>query len=125
MHYVSVAYPDNPTENDKEHIKNFFLSIGNVLPCATCRYHFSNNLKNFPLSDTVLSTRCNLINWLKDIHNEVNIRHNKKPWTYDDVIKKYTQNNSYTIEIISITLLIVIIIIIIVYMKYIRQKIIF
>jgi len=122
MHYLTVAYPDNPTDDDKRNAEKFFLSVGNILPCQTCRVHFAQNLQRYPLTANVLSCRYNLINWLNDIHNEVNTRTNKKRWTYDDIIAEYTTQpkQSYTIELITIFLLILLMVIIIVYMK--RQK---
>jgi hypothetical protein len=119
MHYLTMAYPNNPTQQDKENVSNFFNSIKNVLPCENCRVHFAMNLQKFPLTDKVLESKYNLINWLKDIHNEVNTRNGKKLYTYDDIIQEYNNNNNDNkVEIITIALLILIIIIIIVYMKY-------
>ena len=45
------------------------MSFGNVIPCENCRVHFALNLKNYPLTDKVLETRFNLINWLNDVQN--------------------------------------------------------
>jgi hypothetical protein len=118
MHYVTIAYPENPTQQDKDKIKKFFLSIADVIPCENCRVHFAINLKKYELTDNILGSRYNLINWLKDIHNEVNIRTNKKTYTYEDVINEYSikENADYKVETVTIILLILIIIIIIVYM---------
>jgi len=122
MHYLSMAYPEAPTEQDKEDIKNFFTSISRVLPCAKCREHFKTNLKNYPLNDKTLSSRKNMINWVKDLHNEVNRRNDKKEWTYDEIIKEYgNDTESYTIEIITAILFALIMIIIIFYISYRRN----
>jgi hypothetical protein len=119
MHYLTIAYPENPSNADKENVKKFFASIGNILPCEKCRAHFALNIKNYPLTDSILENRYNLINWLKDIHNEVNIRNNKKTWTYQDIINEYENETvSYKTEIATVILLITIIIIIIFYMMY-------
>jgi Erv1 / Alr family len=124
MHYLTVAYPNNPTESDKEDVKQFFLSVGRVLPCEKCRAHFAKNLQNYPLTETVLSSRYNLVNWLKDIHNEVNTWSGKKQWSYDEVVNEYGDHGkpSCGIEIITISLLILIIVIMIVYFKFLRNK---
>jgi hypothetical protein len=84
------------------------------------------NLERFPVTDTVLSSRYNLINWLLNVHNEVNGRTNKKQYSYDDLIKEYdlnenNNNNNISIEIITIMLLILLVIIIVVYMLKFRQ----
>lgn len=117
MHYITLAYPDEPTKEDKENIKNFFMGVKNVLPCENCRIHFAMNLKNSPLNDNVLSCRYNLINWLNDIHNEVNKRTGKKTYTYDELMKEYSNKNNYNVEIVTVILLILIIIIILIYAK--------
>lgn len=118
MHYLTIAYPDEPNDDDKLKIKNFFLSIKDVLPCEKCRIHFAINLQNTPLNDYVLSSRYNLINWLRNIHNEVNTRQNKKIFSYDEVIKKYSNKyNNYNVEILTFILIILLIIIIIIYYK--------
>ena len=60
MHFVTLSYPDsnqNISEQDKTHVKDFFLSVKNVLPCENCRLHFEQNLEKFPLNDNILSSR--------------------------------------------------------------------
>jgi|SRR3989344_3669820 len=124
MHYISVAYPDNPTKEDKESIKMFYENIKNILPCEKCRVHFVEELKKYPLTDNILASRYNLINWVKDLHNYANQWGNKKQWTYEDIINKYYnlyEEQSYNVEIITIILLVIIVCIIIVYMKYFRE----
>ncbi len=120
MHYLTMSYPDNPNDLEREKIKRFFLAIADIIPCENCRVHFALNLKKFPLSDTVLESRYNLVNWLKDIHNEVNIQNGKKIYTYDDVINEYSnknKKNDFSVEIVTVILLILIIIILLVYVK--------
>jgi hypothetical protein len=51
MHYITISYPDNPRERDKEHMGQFFRSVGNILPCEKCRVHFAQNLIKYPLTD--------------------------------------------------------------------------
>ena len=36
IHYVTFGYPINPTNQDKENYKMFFLSLQNILPCSKC-----------------------------------------------------------------------------------------
>ena len=118
MHYITMAYPDDPSVEDKENIKNFFSSLKNVLPCENCRVHFELNLKKHPLNNNVLSCKYNLINWLNDIHNEVNIRTGKKTYTYNELIKEYSnKKTNYNVEVVTVILLILIIVIILIYAK--------
>ena len=43
-------------------------------------------------NDKNMDTRHKLIEWLIDIHNEVNRMNNKKIYTYNEVYKKYIMN---------------------------------
>jgi hypothetical protein len=121
MHYLTMSYPDEPTQMDKDKIKRFFLAIGDIIPCENCRVHFALNLKNSPLTDKVLESRYNLINWLKDIHNEVNSRNGKKTYTYDDIINEYSNKNNggdYSVEIVTVILLMLIVVILLIYINF-------
>lgn len=120
IHYLTMAYPDNPSHEEKQAIKNFIYSLGKVLPCENCRVHFAMNLENFPLTENVLSSKYNLINWAREVHNEVNTRKNKKNWSYQEVIKEYSPKNDLncnTVELVTISLLVLIMIILVLYMK--------
>jgi hypothetical protein len=84
LHYVSLGYPENPTNTQKEQYKNFYYSIKNVLPCHKCAQHYAENIQNFPLTDNILSDKNKLINWVIDVHNEVNKITNKPILNYDE-----------------------------------------
>lgn len=119
LHFLTLSYPDNPSNEDKIKIKNFVLSLKDVLPCETCRHHFHKNLDRFPVTETVLSSRYNLVNWLLNVHNEVNSRNNKKQYSYDDLLKEYNLGENagnISVEIITIMLLMLLVIIIVMYM---------
>jgi len=118
LHYVTIAYPDYPTPQDKENVKSFFYSLGGVLPCENCQHHFAKNFEKYPLSDKVLSCRYNLVNWLIDIHNDVNARNGKKIWSYDEVMDLYTKDNNmnFTINCMTVGLIVLIIVILLVYL---------
>ncbi len=117
FHYVTFAYPDNPTFEDKENYKVFFNSVGTILPCLSCRENYKSHLKIFPLNDNVLSSRQNLVLWLINIHNEVNKMHGKKILTYNDVINIYFAKPFDYSQYYPLILLLVIIIIWILYKK--------
>jgi len=89
LHSITFNYPDNPTEDEKKHYKNFFENLKFILPCDLCKEHYKINIKKKKLTDKVLSSRKNLIEWLIDIHNEVNKRNKKKKLKYKEVVKKY------------------------------------
>ena len=90
MHYVSLGYPSNPTEEDKRNYKNFYTSLQHILPCAKCANNYSHNLKKYPI-DNHLSSRDTLVKWVIDIHNQVNNELNKKEYTYEEALSLYTE----------------------------------
>lgn len=89
LEHIVFAYPIKPTNIDKQNMKNFFNAIGPILPCEKCRVNYSSHLQKIPLTDTALSSRYNLINWLTQIHNQVNIMNNKPTMTYTDAVMNY------------------------------------
>jgi hypothetical protein len=88
LHTITFHYPINPTQEQKIKHKELFENLVYTLPCARCAQHYSNNLKKYSL-DEALQTKDKLINWLIDIHNEVNKKNNKKVYSYDEVKEIY------------------------------------
>jgi hypothetical protein len=118
IHFITIAYPDTPTEEDKQNVKTFLKSLQHVLPCETCRNHFKSNLITYPITDEVLSSRYNFISWAVTVHNEVNRRTGKPEMSVDEAINLYTTKKQYDYsQIITIVLLILLIILIIFYIK--------
>jgi uncharacterized membrane protein len=92
MHMIALAYPNNPTNEDKENYKTFFTILGNVLPCQLCADHYKQNLINFPLTEYILSSRDTVLKWTIDIHNEVNKSIGKKILDYNEAITLIKNN---------------------------------
>ena len=103
IHHIAIGYPNSPTENDKNNYKSFFTLMGTVLPCSICSEHYNENLLIHPLNDEVLSSKTNLINWTIDMHNEVNKKHGKKIYDYDEalelIINNYNNLNTFNNEL--------------------------
>ena len=93
-----------------------------------CRVNFNNHLEKYPLDDTVLKTKKNLIEWLVNIHNEVNIMHNKPIMTPNEVMLLYLKKPTNFIDVFyspifqKILLTIIIIIIIYFILQYYQSK---
>ena len=94
LHLVALGYPKNPTMFDKSIYKNFFASIGTVLPCTKCTSNYSKHFAEFPI-DTFLDSRESLFLWTVKLHNIVNAEKGKEIWSierakkyYDDLITK-------------------------------------
>lgn len=93
LHFVALAYPENPTEEDKFKYKNFFTLIQDVLPCSICREHYKQHLVKYPLDDDTLLTTKSLLHWTIDVHNEVNIATKKRTLSYEEAIASIKSRN--------------------------------
>lgn len=75
IYCITAVYPDNPTKEHTECIKNFFLSLKCLLPCKGCRESYlkisdesntnANDIENFKNKD-------NLIKFVYCLRNKVN-----------------------------------------------------
>ena len=122
LHYLTFSYPDNPTSMDKQNMKAFFSALGPILPCEKCRMNFAKHTSIYPLNDEALSSRFDLINWLINIHNEVNKMNGKRIFTYDEAMDAYLYKKDNNCLIVNtrmavIVVSIVIIIIMVVFLK--------
>ena len=123
LHSITLAYPDNPTDDDKTYHKNFFESLKNILPCEKCRNHYIQNLNIYPI-DNHLENKESLFKWLVDVHNRVNIDNGKREYSYDEVTKLYenmyskNKNGYYISNTTLIVIFIILIIVLIIYYKY-------
>jgi hypothetical protein len=77
LHCVTMGYPNIIDETNEQHIfrreqtKEFFTTLGNVLPCKFCRDSYNDFIIQHPI-DLNLNTRKELARWFYDIHNKVN-----------------------------------------------------
>ena len=95
LHSITFQYPDEPTDLDKRKYFTFFNSLKNVLPFPNCQEHYE---KNFEKIEIRLDNREGLIEWLIDIHNEVNRNSGKKVYSYDEVYQLYNDMYGVTSE---------------------------
>lgn len=73
-HTVTFGYPVNPTDEQKTAYRNYFMSIGDVLPCKYCRESYQYFVKHgdTALTDADLANRDSLVRWLYRVHQAVN-----------------------------------------------------
>ena len=71
LHTLTFAYPDNPTLEEQQSAESFFRSLGPLLPCASCREHYVNEIFSRPPE---VSSKAALSSWLVEVHNRVNYR---------------------------------------------------
>lgn len=123
LHTITLNYPHNPTMYDKQYYKNFFINLHYILPCEWCSNNYKQHLQKYPI-DNYLNTKKNLVQWLINIHNEVNIIFNKNTIDYSEFIniykniynRKKTFFTSYNIILILCVFIIITLIILCIYL---------
>lgn len=98
VHYVALGYPMQPTVEEKEQMRTFYLTLGKVLPCKKCRVNFADHLTKLPLTDAVMANRNALFAWTVDLHNEVNKMTGKDVQSVEQALehlKNYTGKPTY------------------------------
>lgn len=88
MHTFSYAYPENPSVIEKQSAKNFYSSIGNLIPCTHCSQHCLEYTKRNPPQ---VQNKQSLINWVYNFHNEVNKRLGKPIYPKHELDSKYNE----------------------------------
>ena len=73
MHRGAIAYPEKPTDEDKEKARQFFNGLSVMIPCPSCSMHFKDYFKN-TFNDKVLESSEALQRWVFDIHCAINDR---------------------------------------------------
>ena len=95
---IVLSYPDKPSYEEKKIYKNFLLQLKDILPCSSCRDHYTNNIMYIPLNDYYLSSKYKLIEWIIQIHNKVRkYNGNNNLLTFDSFMQYYDKafnNNS-------------------------------
>lgn len=94
LHCISFNYPHNPTNEQKNNYKAYFMALQHVLPCCLCRASLGKFLLNGPtkLTDDVMTNRQTLTKWLYTLHNAVdNKLGTKYNISYKQLCDKYNK----------------------------------
>ena len=87
-HIITFAYPDTPTDAQKQSALNYFQSFSDILPCGKCQTHYREMIaKNPPPVDSMDQ----LSRWFVNLHNQVNMRLGKPTMTYEEAKELYTK----------------------------------
>jgi hypothetical protein len=86
MHALAYAYPDAPTEAERESARAFFRALPDLLPCESCRLNVVKELAADPVEPNLDSAR-KLGEWVSRLHNSVSVRLGKQPVDYADGLK--------------------------------------
>lgn len=85
IHIAALGYPTKPSYGHKKAAKDFFESLSFLIPCPICREHYTEHLEKYPITPH-LDTRADLFKWTHLLHNEVNLKLNKRKFTEEEVI---------------------------------------
>ena len=92
IHYITLGYPPNPTDETKKQYSNFFYELKNVIPCSICGNNFKKHIYEYPLTDDILSDKTKFIDWGITMHNLVNLSNNKKIYDYNSGLQEIITN---------------------------------
>lgn len=83
-----IIVPDATFEKIRRRTICLFQFIARSIPCPTCRLHFKNFIKRYPLKDN-MGSREQLLRWLWIAKSEVNKRSKKINTPFKVVCKSY------------------------------------
>lgn len=74
VHSITFGYPVKPTQEQKDNYKQYFKSLGDVLPCRHCRDSYKNFIASgyAEMTDDVFNDRDSLTRWMYRVHECVN-----------------------------------------------------
>jgi len=111
IHYISLGYPDNPTDNDKNNYYNFYINLWKIIPCLSCSNNYKRHLLELPI-DSYLQSRNTLFEWTIKLHNIVNKELGKEYISIDKAINIYSRdinNNKNKLNSLIFILILIII----------------
>ncbi|KAI0827703.1 ERV/ALR sulfhydryl oxidase domain-containing protein [Trametes gibbosa] len=74
LHTMTLRYPEDPTQDERDALNNYFHLMSRLYPCGECAAEFQLLLKKYPPQT---SSRRAAATWLCAVHNEVNARLHK------------------------------------------------
>jgi hypothetical protein len=92
LHIISFNYPVHPSYADKRIYHDFYVNFKDLIPCSTCRKHYNQHLHINPITPA-LDNRSDLVKWVIQMHNLVNISLGKPTMTVQEVLMAYKMNN--------------------------------
>lgn len=90
LHTSAANYPQHPSKQQKDGMKNWLCSLKWTMPCENCSMHFGKYIEKHRSSlDDICSSRDKLFTFLVDVHNQVNKRTGKPQMGIDEAVKLY------------------------------------
>ena len=88
LHTFAFSLPETITEEDDEAFRAFLSRFGMYLPCQKCSLHFQEYVQH-TLADRHFKRREEVIEYLNDFHNAVNVRNGKRPFSLKEHMRVY------------------------------------
>ena len=115
LHLTTFKYPDAPTSEDKDQIIDFFKNIvPTMIPCEECIVNYNKKLQYFPVELNV-DSKYDIVRWLINIHNQVNLATGKPMMAYKDAIALY--ENKTTVFGLNKVIIVIILLLILIIIK--------
>lgn len=86
FHTLLARFPDEPTAEQSEKLKQFIELYAELYPCGECSYHFVKTLKRYPPQ---VSSRTTAALWGCSIHNIVNEHLGKDKYDCSTILEDY------------------------------------
>ena len=98
LYCIALSYPDEPNENSKIRTKLFLQNM--CLPCEVCQNDYiTNTLIQYPVTDDIVSSRMNLLTWIKNIKNLEREKNQKNPpFVESDIYNFFEIYNNKTVR---------------------------
>ena len=80
IHYMAFAYPEQPTDEQKQAASNLLYSLQYLLPCEKCRNHYAAYIAQNPPQ---VNSRAEFTQYINTLHNHVNGTLGKPVVPYD------------------------------------------
>lgn len=92
LHRMADAYPQNPSPWVMERMKQLILSIPLLIRCESCGTHATTFIEGKEDQlEYIVTSRGNLIEFLRGFHNHVNVRQKKPEMTSKECMELYTK----------------------------------
>ena len=94
---AAMAYPTNPTDEEKTSAKNLILSLRDLLPCEMCRINYRNYLNEIIQGnylDDAVRDRDAFMNFIILLHNDVRVINNTPARSVEEIFNYYQQQYS-------------------------------
>jgi FAD-linked sulfhydryl oxidase len=89
LHSAAAAYPDSPTEYEKEMLSRWIKSFNETILCPSCMKHFADMLGDYAQKHPDWrNSRKNFSQFVFRAHNTVNVRTRKPVYTFQQSIEQ-------------------------------------